>query len=263
MSIGFKVSDSQKQLINNTLERVAKHTGLNKGDSLVYIIESFSNKQIGNESGEYIKPNVRDVLQYVDCPYIEHSDEIFWCLEKAHTSKKKDNLGVDPENVKRFCIACKQGKADLIEKRNKEERRKESFKRLERFLKQFMTITEKGFIAETYMCLCNAIEGNLIYSRDGKSLQCPLEENDIVQIQDVCMNALNPKTGLPPCHYLVTLEHLVQLTKEDIEKMDIDLPQIDYLEPDEPSSNTLRKEHRKEIDAEYEVKEEEQGEEPE
>jgi len=254
--INFRINESQKQLITNTLERVAKEKGFNKGDSLLYIVESFSKMQLGDKTNEPVNLNIRETLLDIDCDYIEFSDETFWCLEKAHATKKKDTLGVNPESVKRFCIACKQGKADKIENKIKEERRKESFKRIERFLKQFMVITEKGFIAETYMCLCNAIEGNLIYSRDGKSLQCPLLDNDIVQINDTCMTALNPKTGLPPCHYLVTLEHLVQLTKEDIEKMDIELPQIDYIEQEEPTSRTISKEHRKDIDAEYEVKEE-------
>jgi len=237
-------------------ERVAEKNNLTKSETLVYIVESFSNMQLGDATNEPVTINIRETLLTIDCDYIEYSNEKFWCLEKTHKTKKKDELGTDTKSVKRLCTACKQGKADLIEHKIREERRKESFKRIEGFLKQFMTVTEKGFIAETYMCLCDAIEGSLIYSRDGKSLQCPLIDNDIVQIKDTCMTSLNPKTGLPPCHYLVTLEHLVQLTKEDIEKMDIDLPQIDYIEPQEKTSHTLNKEHRKEIDAEYEIKEE-------
>ena len=257
-----KLNKNQKEMINLVFERIAKKNDLTKSETLVYIVDSFSKMQLGDTTSEPVTLNIRETLLDIDCDYIQYSNEIFWCLEKAHKTKKKDELGTDPESVKSICIACKQGKADLIKDKIREERRKESFKRIERFLKQFMTITEKGFIAETYMCLCNAIEGNLIYSRDGKSLQCPLVDNDIVQINDTCMTALNPKTGLPPCHYLVTLEHLVQLTKEDIEKMDIEMPQIDYMEQEEPTSRTISKEHRTEIDAEYEVKEE-KGDEPE
>jgi len=255
--INFRVNESQVKFINDIIDKTILEKGLpNKGDALYYICEKHSNMKIGNVSGEYIKPNVRETLLDIDCDYIEYENETFYCLEKAHKTKKKDNLGIDPESVKRFCIACKQGKADLIENKIKEERRKESFKRIDKFLKQFMVITEKGFIAETYMCFGNALEGNLIYSRDGKSLLCPLADNDIVQIKDVCMNALNPKTGLTPCKYLATLEHLVQLTKEDIEKMGIDLPQIDYIKQEEPTSHTLSKEHRKEVDAKYKIQEE-------
>jgi len=251
-----RLNKEQKDKINKTLERIAEEKEFTKSQSLIYIVDSFSKMQLGDSTNEPVTINIRETLLDIDCDYIEYSDETFWCLEKTHKTKKKDELGTDPESVKRICRACKQGKADIIGNKIREERRKESFKRIERFLKQFMTITEKGFIAETYMCLHDAIEGNLIYSRDGKSLQCPLEDNDIVQIKDVCMNAINPKTGLTPCQYLVTLEHLVQLTKEDIEEMDIDLPQIDFIEPQEKTSHTLNKESRKNIDAEYEIKEE-------
>jgi len=251
-----KLNKPQKETINLVFERVAEKNDLTKSETLVYIVDAFSKMQLGNTTNEPVTFNIRETLLDIDCDYIEYSDETFWCLEKTHKTKKKDELGTDPESVKRICRACKQGKADIIGNKIREERRKESFKRIERFLKQFMTITEKGFIAETYMCLCNAIEGNLIYSRDGKSLQCPLMDDDIVQIQDICMTALNPQTGLPPCKNLVTLEHLVQLTKEDIESMDIDLPQIDYMKPEEPTSHVLNKESRKNIEAEYEVQEE-------
>jgi len=247
-----KVNDSQKQLINNILEKVVIEKGFNKGDSFIYILESFSNIDIGNVSGEYIKPNVRDVLQSVDCDYIEYSDELFWCLEKAHKTKKKDNIGIEPESVKRFCIACKQGKSDILQIKIEDERRKESIKKLQNFAKSFMIVTEKGFLANSYMCIRDSLEGNLSFSRDGKTLTCSLNDNDIVNIDEVCMKALNPDTELTPCQYLITLEHLVKLSKDDLKTLDLDLPEIIYEQP--PVDYNKLNPKREEIEPEYEIK---------
>jgi hypothetical protein len=243
--------------------KIADEKGLTKGDCLEYLIDKYESILLDGKvkPDEYIPPNIKDTLIDVDCSYIEFisEDDTFYCLEKYHKTKKKDVLGIDPEIVRRLCLACKQGKADLIEKKLADERRKESFKKIEDFLKGFITITTKGFIQQTYLCKFDAIDGAFYISRDGKTLTCPLNEMDIVTIKDQCMCALNPKTAKPPCQYLITLEHLVQITKEDIKEMDLELPSITYEEPEPKTSLTkkISKEHREKIEADYKVLDEE------
>lgn len=258
-SYSFRLSNSQIEKANSVFEIISKEKSLSKGDCLEYILDKYNEMLLNGKVSpdEYIPPNINETLISVNCDYIEYLDETFYCLEKYFKTKKKDILGISPDEVKRLCLACKQGKADLIEKKIADERRKESFKKLENFLKGFITITEKGFISESYMCTCDAIDGRFIVSRNNKTLLCPLIEYDLVTIKDICMSALNPKTGLPPCKHLITLEHLVQISKEDFKEMNLDIPQIQYEEPEPRKSPPLSKEYKAKIEAEYAIIEEE------
>jgi len=196
-----------------------------------------------------------DALNEISCNYIQFVDDGFYCLEKFSKSKKKDPLGLEPKEVIILCSSCIQGKRDSVEAKINEERRKESMKKILDFAKQFMVITEKGFLATSYMCIANTLDGELTFSRDGKSLTCTLQDNDIVSIPDICMCALNPKTQKPPCQYLVTMEHLASITKDDLKKMNLDLPTLEYEEP-YIDYDKLNPKTNKNVDAKYEVKEE-------
>jgi len=230
---------------------------LKKGEALEYVFDAYLKiiSDIKIEPHKYIEQDIKDVLETINCDYLLY-DGKFYCLEKYHKTKERDVIGIDPEKVKANCIACLKGKQDIIKNRLIEQRRKESFKKLHDFLKQFIVITEKGIIANAYMCTYDAIDGKFHVSKDGKTIECPLEEDEYVSIKDVCYTRLNPKTEMPPCHYLITLEHIVKLTKEGLDEMDITIPVIDYIEPEEPTSRVLNTKYRKEIDAEYEIKEE-------
>ena len=116
-----------------------------------------------------------------------------------------------------------------------------------------MVVTEKGFIATTYLCYANILEGELIVSRDGKTLQCELQDRDIVEIPKLCMLAINPDTRKTPCQYLATFDYLKQITKEDLDKLDLELPTITY---EEPPVNYDKLNPKTQIEPEYEVKEE-------
>lgn len=244
------------------MENIGEEKGFNKAEALEYIVDAYNNMLLEGKvkPDEYIPPDIQDVLNSINCDYLLF-DGKFFCLERYHNKKERDIIGIDPSKVKANCMACLKGKQDIIKHKIDEQRRKESFRKLHDFLKKFIVVTEKGIIANAYMCTYDAIDGKFHVSKDGKTIKCPLEEDEYVSIKDTCYTRMNPKTDLPPCHYLITLEHIVQLTKEDLETMDIEIPMIDYIEPEEQTSRTIASEHRKEIDADFKVKENEEEEE--
>ena len=120
------------------------------------------------------------------------------------------------------------------------------------FVSSFSIITERGFMVNNYMCICNALEGKFIVSRDNKTINCPLNDDDIVDIKELCETALNPDSGLPPCQYLIVLDHLVKITKEDLERMNLTIPQIVEEQPLEElnlEEIEQKKKDRKKVDA--------------
>jgi len=183
------------------------------------------------DSEDYIPPNVQDVILSIDCEYMQYTDETFYCLEKFGKQKKKNLLAIAPYEVNVLCTSCKQAKIDEHNSMIAKEQRKESVKKLVDFARKFMSVTEEGFLTTTYMCTCNIIEGDVKFSRDGKTLICPLIDNEMVSIQDSCFSALNPKTEQPPCQYLIPLEHKAMITPEDMEKMNLTIPVVEYQEP--------------------------------
>ena len=240
------------------MESLAEEKDFNKAEALEHVVDAYNKMLLEGKvkPDDYIEPDIQDVLNSIKCDYLLF-DGKFFCLERYHKKKERDIIGTDPSKVKDNCMACLKGKQDLIKQKIDEQRRKESFRKLHDFLKQFIVITERGIIANAYMCTYDVIDGKFHVSKDGKTIKCPLEEDEYVSIKDVCYTRLNPKTDLPPCHYLITLEHLVKLTKEDLKTMDIDIPEIEYVESEELSSRTISREHRTKIDADFKVKEDE------
>ena len=254
-SLAFKVSSVQKDYLNKVIKKIQKEKGLTKGDSLHFIVDHFDKELYKGavDKQDFLPPNVMDAIRDIECNFLQFSEDTFYCLEKFAISKKKDILGIEPNEIIAMCTACKQGKADKIRIQMDKERRKESVRKLMDFAKTFMVITEHGFMAQSYMCTCDELEGQLSFSRDGKTLTCPMSEGDIVDIEDICMTRLNPDTDEPPCQYLITLDHLVQLSKEDLETMNLIVPVIKYEEPPVNQEVMNKKEPRKQVDSEIVV----------
>lgn len=231
--ISFRVSPHQKKFINKVLKKVIDDKSLSKPDSLYHVVEVYDKQQSKGSTNpdDFIASNIRDAIRNIECNYLQFTDETFYCLEKFNKSKKKDILGIEPQEIVALCTSCKQGKADVVRIQIEKEQRKASVKKLMDFAKQFMVVTEKGFLATSYMCVAEALEGNMIFSRDGRTLYCTLQDNDAVDIEKTCMCALNPDTDKPPCQYLITLDHLVTISKEDLEEMNLNIPTMEYQEP--------------------------------
>ena len=221
-----------------------KEKGFKKSDALMYILDAFekqSTKGAFNEE-DYIPPSVMDALREIACEYLQYAEETFLCLEHFHKTKKKHMLGIEPRGLIIDCKSCKQGKADIVKNQIAKERRKESIKKLLAFAQTFSIITEHGFMAQSYICIHNALEGNFIFSRDNSSINCGLNDGEVTSIVETCLTKLNPQTGLAPCQYMITLDHLVTLSKEDLETMNLVIPKLDESPLEESPLDDIEKE---------------------
>jgi len=242
-TLGFKVTDSLKAKANKILKKIQKDRGIRKVDALEFVLDAYDIQTSKGEfeTDDYIPPSVMDALREIACEYLQYAEETFLCLENFHKSKKKHMLGIEPRGLIIDCKSCKQGKADIVKNQIAKERRKESIKKLLKFAQTFSIITERGFMAQSYICIHNALEGNFIFSRDNSSILCGLEDGEITSIDESCLTKLNPKTGLAPCQYMITLDHLVKLSKEDLETMNLIIPKLDETPLDETPIDDIEK----------------------
>jgi len=209
--LNFRVKDSQKEFTNRILERLNKEKGLTKSDAFVYVFEQYENNIIGNKSGEYISANVRDVLTQITCGYIGFVNDSFICRETMMKKKEPTTLLGEPQTVLENCIGCIKRKIETEQDKRNSEMRKESIKKLQAFMKEFIRISKSGFNYTAYLCLCNADEGKIQFSRGGESMPCLQLDDESVNIQYTCMEKINPTTQNKPCEYLASLEGIQSL----------------------------------------------------
>ncbi len=86
---------------------------------------------------------------------------------------------------------------------------KDMIKKILNFRSMLMTMVGEGFISEVYFCTGEARNNqSIIFSNDNITLPCSLNEMELVKIQKVCMNTVNPKTNTTPCKYLIMDKHI-------------------------------------------------------
>ena len=142
VSLAFRISQQNKDTINNLLQDIQKEKHLKKGESLMYVINEYQNTLIADKviPDEYIEPNVRQTLNDIQCEYLIFEESDFKCLEKMENLKKAITIKGTPEQVLKRCKACIKSKLEKQHQKILDERRKESIKKLERFMKGFMDI---------------------------------------------------------------------------------------------------------------------------
>jgi len=262
VNIAFRLStQSEKDKVNEILDEYSKIKNIKKPEALIQILDLYNKSEHGESiTSEYIPPNVQEVLDEIQkelgCSFIKFMENDFYCLEQIARTKKPVMLQGSPEDVLDMCRACNKYREEKKQEKIDALRQKEYIKRLERFMKGLITISERGFITDVQFCIREVLDGRLGFSRDGQTLQCPLEDNELVYINEKCQTMLNPDTGLPPCQYFASIDKLVQMDKSVWEGNDLTLPilALDNDLPD-PSINAPPKK-RKIIEADQvEVKE--------
>ena len=226
-TIAFKLSELEKELANDIVESFAELNGLNKSEALIRILREYKTSQ--QERGDYVPPNVNQVLEGIPCKYLQFIANDFLCYEQAHKKKQPTVLNGTPEEVKITCQACLQGKRDLEIARSKKLQEKEYIRRLRTFAKQLIRITEKGIVNDVFFCLCETLDNQLGFSRDNETMICPLEDQEVVYIEETCKNRIDPKTGESPCQYLTSMQNIVRIDQGFWEKRGDDL-EVDLLE---------------------------------
>jgi hypothetical protein len=230
-TISFKVSDIEKEQIDTYFDEIMNKLNLNKGEAFVYIVEEHQKNQIEKKvnPSDYIPPNVQDVLRNIQCKYLLFDEESFYCLENFERKKERQLLNGTPRQVETNCELCIQRKLDDKQEQLFKMKQKQSIKRLEKWLKGFMLITEKGVPTTIYICGYDAIQGKFQFASYEKTLNCPLidDAENLVDVHEICLKRLNPDTGTTPCQYLSEMPIEVELDKEFWDQAEIHLPQLD------------------------------------
>lgn len=243
-SIGFKLSQPEKDMINSTIESYQERSPkkLNKSQALVALVQDFIKYQTeGTGDTDYFPPNVYDVLTAIrgDCEYLHFIEQDFACYEDAHKKHAPQVLEGTPEQVQILCKLCLAGKRRLEIERSKRLQEKEYIRRLATFAKGLINITEKGIVHDVFFCLREILDGNLGFSRDNQTIFCPFEDGDIVYIDETCRERINPKDGSTPCQFLSSMQNIVRLDKEFWKSTNLDLPELGLdLDGDTPDPET-------------------------
>lgn len=179
MSLGFKVSNSEKQFINDVLNKIKEDTGKTKSDCLIYLVNEYVSLSSGGEITKDMPTSIRQVLTEVkkECPYLRHRDFGFVCLENVNTKKKEEKLSIVPKETIEMCRMCIRKKKELRQKEIDKLRQKESIKKLLDFAKQFRTVIGKGVLKDLYFCFHDVYsdDSQIIFSTNGKTLKCPIK----------------------------------------------------------------------------------------
>lgn len=201
-----KMLSDQKAKATEILENYSESKHLDKGDAL-YRLMMLSTEKIAESTGENVSKK-----KPIDCNFLMYDSESdeWVCLENIARNKKPSVLGMDGIKVKQLCQAC-------FDKRNQDKRneemkilQKKGFDRLAQFYKQFQIITDNGLNAYVRICNCDDFEKFSI-SRNGHTLNCPQQNDEIVTIEEVCMNKIDPTTSKRGCPWLVSIDSIVNL----------------------------------------------------
>lgn len=253
-NFAFRIPTSRKKEVNeqiNNIQDIQKLT--KKGDVLFHLLEFYNTK------GSLFKldiddptiQNVIDEIKNLGCGYLKYEvkePEKFMCYETMMNKKKPTGLSSIPDITLQRCIDCIKGKEELKIRQYEKKLEKDMIKKILNFRSMLMTMVGEGFISEVYFCTCEARNNqSIIFSKDNLTLPCSLNEMELVKIQKVCMNTVNPKTNTTPCKYLLMDKHIAKLKKKDFRTMEAEykevrevLPQLEHRETIEVESEETR-----------------------
>lgn len=222
-TISYRIDSEKKSYISEIVSTLATAQNIDKGDALFKIVKYFNDTSRQKQESEFssIKP--------YNCNFLEYQNETWVCLETIASKKTPSDLGIDNEQVAAKCRACYEKREFEENDRRRKLLEKDNIKKLTEFFKDFQNLRRQGFDASVVMCKCSLIDKNrIIISRDGETLYCPQQNDEVVSIDEICKNVINPVSHSAPCQYLVSIEHHVQFINPKKEKdADIILPLLE------------------------------------
>jgi len=252
--VGFKIHLDKLEYVNGVVNKIADSDPdiKVKGDVLLKLIDFYE------AGGSTFKINVDDptIQNVIDeiikagCDFLKYEDESiekFQCYETMLTKRKPTPLSPIPERTLQRCIDCIKGKVALKQLRYEKKLEKDMIKKILNFRDMLMTMVGEGFVSEVYFCTGEARNNqSIIFSNDNITLPCSLNEMELVKIEKVCMNTVNPKTNTTPCKYLIMDKHIAKLKKKDFKTMEAEyeevreaLPQLEHQTPIEVESEKI------------------------
>lgn len=225
-TVSFKLDEDKAETVKEIISDQSSRTGKDQGD-ILYSIVLDSQKPEQRSENHAPETTSSQVLETINCPYLEIMDSQFTCLEGIAKKKKVETIGYSPEETLIKCRACIRYKLEARERERQKELRTEAMRKLAKFVAQFSKIASNGFEVVANLCTCNEFEGNqFIFSRDGETLFCPLQDDDLVNIKAHCQQKINPNTGEKPCEYLIALSQIVNLDAEFWDGVETQYPDL-------------------------------------
>ena len=149
-------------------------------------------------------------LDNIDCHYLRRVGLDWVCGETMAKKKEPTILGPDTEMVVAGCLDCIRKKEELRAQAIDKLLMKASIVKMREFYIQFMKLAHDGLDVDCLMCRGDLLNGKIIMSIDGTTLQCPLLDDQFVDIKAVCLEKVNPQRG-KGCEYFIAVAHNVHL----------------------------------------------------
>lgn len=132
--------------------------------------------------------SVQQVLNSVECPFLEYEEFDFKCFEHMDKKKKPNILGTDPERILIRCQKCKDGKAQKIIEQYQKKLRGQNIRGIVQMIKTFEAFAEKGVPSTIHFC--NRIKGKQVMTGT-KTIICTKHDSR-VSIDPTCIDPLCP-----------------------------------------------------------------------
>ena len=113
----------------------------------------------------------QEVLDEVNCYYLECEDDEFKCFDLFKQKKKPNKLGTEADQVIMRCEKCRQGEADEIRKQYQKKLRGQNIKGILQLINLFQKLAQDGVPSTIYFC--NRIADNQIFT-GLKTITCTL-----------------------------------------------------------------------------------------
>jgi len=151
-------------------------------------------------------------LDDIDCHYLRRVGLDWVCGETMKKKKEPKVLGSqsDTDFVVAGCLDCIRKKEELRAQEIEKLLMKASIVKMREFYIQFMKLAHDGLDVDCLMCRGDLLNGKIIMSIDGTTLQCPLLDDQYVDIKAVCLEKVNPQRG-KGCEYFIAVAHNVHL----------------------------------------------------
>ena len=264
VTVSFKLqTEKDKQNVNDTINNITDLYNEidNKGIALLKLCSLY--KEGFKQPDRDYSSEILLTLKQINCKYLRYESEIegFVCNEDFFKKKKGIVIGANPDLIIQRCNDCRQGKQDLLEQKKDEELRKKSIMKLLNLTKAISQFAHNGFEVDIMLCTAPLKkEGSIQCSYNGEHMNCILKENELMNIEKVCKQTINPKTLTQPCQYLISLQHaprfdLNNIVVENESINDVSEALIKSYTP-EPE-NKLLESDTKIVDAEYKTIEQE------
>ena len=214
VTVSWKVSLEQRSLITEIVNNYSEEKHIEKGEAVIRLLKNGVDKLTETTGQDYSK------VKPIDCDFLmyDQETELWVCLETIAKNKKAQELGMDGIKVKQLCTAC-FNKRQLERKESEYKQiQKKGFDRLAQFYKQFQIITEGGLKAYVKICTCETEDSGISISRNGHTLNCGLQNRDIVNIDDICLKRLDEATNQVGCPWLVSIDSIVNLKETETYK---------------------------------------------